>query len=208
MYLLGLRNYGLQFKHTVHNLGEEFILYTDYIISKIFRLCLLDKNIIKKNRYTATEYTFNNQFKLTTLLLNTYMNSTGELLIQLKSLVNEINSSELMLVYDDLLIKTGNIKASKIKLKTKHNGVLSIINQLVNSKIGGIRIGITKNKDIVTNEFVLSKIENIEIFHKVFYKYIIHMINLILENNNMNIDLLIKHLNNYSDISSENASNK
>lgn len=201
MYLLGLRNHGSQFKHTVHNLGEEFILYTDYIINQIFGLCLLEKNVIKKSRYTATSYTFNNQFKLTTLLLNTYMNATGELLIQLKSLINEINNSELVLVYDDLLIKTGNIKASKVKLKTKHNGVLSIINQLVNSKIGCIRIGITKNKEIVTNEFVLSKIHNIETFHKVFYKYIIYMINLILENSNINMDFLIKNLNNYNDIS-------
>lgn len=197
MYLLGLRNYGDQFKHTVHNLGEEFILYIDHVISKIFMSCLLNKNVIIKEKYKSTEFLFNNNFKITTLLLNTYMNSTGECLSQLKNIVDEINHRDIIIVYDDLLIPTGKIKTSKINFKTKHNGVLSIINQLLKSKIGCIRIGITKDPESITNEFVLSKIQNIEIFHKVFYKYIINMINFILENKISDFNILIKNLNNY-----------
>lgn len=197
MYLLGLRNHGDQFKHTVHNLGEEFIIYIDHVISNIFESCVINKNTITKNKYIYTEYVFNNKAKIITLLLNTYMNSTGDCLSQLKNLVEEINKSNLLLVYDDLLIKTGNIKTSRINLKTKHNGVLSIINQLFLNKIGCIRIGITKDPEAITSEFVLSKIQNIDIFHKIFYKYIIHMINTILENYIQDLDILIKNLNNY-----------
>ncbi len=176
MYLLGLRNYGEQFKHTVHNLGEEFIVHIEYVVSKIFASCLLEKNITTKNEYTLTDYLFNNNYKLSTLLLNTRMNKTGDFLSQLKPLVSKISSRGLILVYDDLLISTGNIKACKINLKTKHNGVLSVANQLFNSKIGCIRIGITKDKEIITSEFVLSKIKDIDVFHKLFYDYIIFII--------------------------------
>jgi peptidyl-tRNA hydrolase len=197
IFLIGLRNEGEDYKNTVHNLGEEFILRINSIVKKIF-YSYIDSEYVHNNiAYTEYGYKFNNDIVLKLILMNGFINNTGANLLNCTELVCKIKRNLLFIVYDDLLLPTGVFKACKIKLNTKHNGVLGIINNRITDEIYGLRIGITKNKDIITKDFVLSKI-SADMHSMYFYQYIIYLLDFLTDDNTLlNDDNFLKYLQQY-----------
>lgn len=86
----------------------------------------------------------------------TYMNNSG---IAVKAIMDYYNLSEkeLVVIYDDLDLPLGQIRIRESGSAGTHNGMKSIVNMLGTKNFARIRIGIAKQKEVDTIDYVLSK---------------------------------------------------
>lgn len=148
--IVGLGNIGEEYKNTKHNVGFS-------TIDKI------------ANNYNFPEWKEKNKYLFTKSKINdtdvilakptTYMNLSGEA-VQALTTLYKIKPDDIIVIHDDLDLKTGTIKTKQGGGTGGHNGLKSI-----DSKIGNnyhrIRIGISHPRDINPNQdvasYVLSK---------------------------------------------------
>lgn len=148
--IVGLGNIGKEYKNTKHNVGFS-------TIDKI------------ANNYNFPEWKEKNKYLFTKSKINdtdvilakptTYMNLSGEA-VQALTTLYKIKPDDIIVIHDDLDLKTGTIKTKQGGGTGGHNGLKSI-----DSKIGNnyhrIRIGISHPRDINPNQdvasYVLSK---------------------------------------------------
>lgn len=143
--IVGLGNPGKQYERTRHNSGFMAI---DKVAEK------LNLNIDKKEFAALT--TKNNQVIL--VKPQTYMNNSGEAVSQIMKYYH-IDINDLLIIYDDLDLKYGQLRLRLKGSSGGHNGIKSIINYIHSENFKRIRIGIEKNPLIETADYVLGKVE-------------------------------------------------
>lgn len=164
MYLVvGLGNPEGEYSNSRHNMGFD-------TINKIAEK--LDVKISReKYKGLYGETTINNE-KVILLKPQTYMNLSGDAIIQFKNFY-KIPDENIIIIYDDMDIEKGNIKIRKQGGPGSHNGMKSVIDVLNTDVFPRIRIGIGRPMfKEMTIAYVLEKIskEEREILDKAIDK--------------------------------------
>ena len=132
--IVGLGNPGKEYEHTRHNMG--------YDVVDLFASSLgfdIDK-VGFKGLYTKVKY-FNEDIIL--LKPTTYMNLSGDSIVLLKNYF-KIDIEDIIIIYDDMDTKVGNIRLKIKGSSGGHNGIKSIIANLKTEEFKRIRVGIGK----------------------------------------------------------------
>lgn len=151
MYIVvGLGNPGKKYDNTRHNVGFDFI---DYVASEYgitmnklkFKAIIGEKNI--------------NGQKVMLVKPQTYMNLSGESVREILNFYKDVDSTNLIVVYDDIDFEVGKTKIRKKGSAGTHNGMKSIIYQIQTDNFPRVRIGIGKPpfKDYDLADYVLGK---------------------------------------------------
>ena len=154
MYLVvGLGNPEGEYSNSRHNMGFD-------TINKIAEK--LDVKISReKYKGLYGETTINNE-KVILLKPQTYMNLSGDSIIQFKNFY-KIPDENIIIIYDDMDIEKGNIKIRKQGGPGSHNGMKSVIDVLNTDVFPRIRIGIGRPMfKEMTIAYVLEKISKEE----------------------------------------------
>lgn len=148
MVIVGLGNIGKEYENTHHNAGFMAIEQ----VAKANNLTFL---LEKKFQAYICEYFFEGK-KHYLVKPTTYMNNSG---LAVKSILDYYNLSQkdLIVIYDDLDLPLGQIRIRNSGSAGTHNGMKSIVNMLGTQEFARIRIGIAKQKEINTIDYVLSK---------------------------------------------------
>lgn len=142
MYLIvGLGNPGRDYEHTRHNVGFDAV---DKLAEK------LGVNVSKIKFKGLYGEGFLNGQKIILLKPSTFMNLSGESLIEAVSFFN-IPEENIIVIYDDVDIKVGRLRIRPSGSDGGHNGMKNIIYHLQSLNFPRIRIGIGKPKNDMVN---------------------------------------------------------
>lgn len=164
MFLIaGLGNPGLLYVKNRHNIGFKVInaisKSTEIKIGQTER-----KAKIGKGFYLGKEIILAKP--------RTYMNRSGESILSLAQLYN-IDTSRIIIIYDDLDLALGKIRIRSQGSAGGHNGLKSVINCLNTQDIKRVRVGINPGFKVADSaQFVLSNFnkEEHDIIEKVVQK--------------------------------------
>lgn len=150
--IVGLGNPGDKYKSTKHNVG---FLVIDKILEK------LDLNLDKEKFAGAyTKHKMENK-ELFISKPYTYMNNSGFFIYDICNFF-KISTNNILVIYDDIDTKIGNIR---IRLKGSsggQNGIKNIIQVFKTENIKRIRIGIGNPKNENLTDYVLSNFNSSE----------------------------------------------
>ena len=149
--IVGLGNPGKDYLNTRHNIGFMFVdNYLEYL-----------------NIQANWKEKFNGLYLLTKiknqdvlfLKPQTFMNLSGN---AVREFVNyyKIKAEDILVVHDDLDLEIGNFKLRQNGSSGGHNGIKNIIENIGTGEFKRLKIGISKNKQIDTKDYVLGKIRN------------------------------------------------
>lgn len=153
MYVIvGLGNPGRKYENTRHNIG---FITLDYLAQK-------HKIIINKIKHKALigEGTIEGK-KVIFVKPQTYMNLSGQSVREVMHYYKE-DIRNLIVIFDDIDIEVGKIRIRKKGSAGTHNGMRSIIYDLMSDEFPRIRIGIGKNPERKLTHYVLGKFEEEE----------------------------------------------
>ena len=145
--IVGLGNPGKEYENTRHNIG--YIMLDKYAQEK-----KVNKFSEKFNGLYAKIIIDNDQILLLKPL--SYMNLSGQVVKQYVDYY-KIKTEDILIIHDDLDLPCG-----KIKMKAKgscggHNGIRNIIDELKIEQFSRLKIGIGKNNNMDTKDYVLGK---------------------------------------------------
>lgn len=143
--IIGLGNPGEKYAGTRHNVGFEMI--EAFGKKYDFPIFTLEK---KFNAEISKE-------KETILVKpQTFMNTSGE---AVRSILDfyKLTPEDIVVIHDDLDIDLGEFKIATDSRSAGHNGVQNIIEKLGTQKFTRIRIGIGKNENMPSENYVLQK---------------------------------------------------
>lgn len=143
--IVGLGNPGRKYQHTRHNTGFMII---DMLSEK------LNQPIeTKKFQGLYTKFKYHGE-DIVLLKPETYMNESG---ICVQAMMNyfKIDPDDLLVIYDDLDMLPGSIRLREKGGSGGHNGMKSIIAHIGTQDFKRIRIGIGKDKNYQTADWVL-----------------------------------------------------
>lgn len=148
--IVGLGNPGKEYQKTRHNIG---FMVLDYFAER--------NNLdFSKNKFNGnyTEFKIENE-KVLLLKPLSYMNLSGEVV---KKYVDffKIPVSDILIIHDDLDINIGKYKLKEVGSSGGHNGLKNIELNLGTNKYKRMKIGISKDKNIDTKDYVLGKFSN------------------------------------------------
>ncbi|HXN54553.1 MAG TPA: aminoacyl-tRNA hydrolase [Mycoplasmatales bacterium] len=137
--IFGLGNHGVQFKDTRHNAGSEAL--------ENLKL-LFDKNSFNLKK--------NENWDVTFVKPKCLINESGK---YIKAFIKkfEINTNNIIVIYDDKSIEFGKIKFKKRGSSGGHNGIKDIINELGTEEFSRIKIGIGEYKGNDLKLWILQK---------------------------------------------------
>ncbi len=144
MYLIvGLGNPEPEYSNTRHNMGFD-------VINKISE----SSNIkVSKSKFDAL-YGMGeiNNKKVILLKPQTYMNLSGESIIKFKKFY-KISNKNIIVIYDDIDLKIGDIRLKPKGSSGTHNGMKSVIKNLKTEDFIRVRVGIgtPKHKEDIIN---------------------------------------------------------
>lgn len=150
--IVGLGNYGKEYKNTRHNIG---FMALDYYCNK--NNLSIDK---KKFKGLYTETNINGE-KVILLEPQTYMNLSGECVRDFVGYFH-IDIKDILVIYDDMDLDVGVLRLREKGSAGGHNGLKNIIEHLKTSEFKRIRVGISKDKNRNTIDYVLGKFSNDE----------------------------------------------
>ena len=158
--VVGLGNLGKEYNLTRHNVGFMFV---DYIAKKNnIDICK------EKTKYIYGEGIINGE-KVSIIKPNTYMNLSGEAIVQAKNWY-KVENDNIIVVYDDVDIPLGDVRYREFGSAGTHNGMRNIVENLSTQDIHRIRIGIenrdNKNQDLANYVLAKFKKEEIELLEK------------------------------------------
>jgi len=135
MYLIvGLGNPEKEYENTRHNMGFN-------VINKIAKDCDIKVSQSKfKGLYTVENI---NGKKIILLKPQTYMNLSGESIIEFKNFYKILNEN-IIVIYDDIDLEPGTIRIRKKGGAGTHNGMKSVIQHLQTEDFIRVRVGIGK----------------------------------------------------------------
>ena len=153
--IVGLGNPGKEYVHTRHNMGFEFLDY------------YLEQKGITSNWSNK----FNGLYLQTNLLgekiifvkPQSYMNLSGGVVRKYVEYFN-IDVSDILIISDDLDLMIGNFKLRDKGSSGGHNGLKDIEANLGTSVYKRLKIGISKNKDLDTKDYVLGRLSKEELY--------------------------------------------
>lgn len=150
MYLIvGLGNPENEYSGTRHNMGFDVLN------------CISKKTGIEINKSNFKAiYGMGNIGKEKVILAKpqTYMNLSGEAIIQIKNFY-KIENEKTIIVYDDMDLEIGEIRIRKQGSSGTHNGMKSVINCLGTKEFPRVRVGIGKpEKGYDLINYVIGKI--------------------------------------------------
>lgn len=152
MYLIiGLGNPEEEYSKTRHNMGFD-------VINKISNKYNIQVNKSKfQALYGSGEIEGN---KVILIKPQTYMNLSGEAVTKFKNYY-KVKHEEIIVIYDDLDIKTGIIKIRKKGGPGTHNGMKSVTTELGTDNFSRIRVGIGEDEKIGNMiDYVIKKVDN------------------------------------------------
>lgn len=143
--IVGLGNPGKEYKNTRHNVG--FMVLDQFALKHKF--------LFNKKKFNAAYAQINiNEEKILLVKPLQYMNLSG---VSIAKIVNffKIDYDDILIIHDDLDISLG-----KYKLKTGgndggNNGVKSIISCLQSNELKRLKMGIGKEKEYSSKDYVL-----------------------------------------------------
>ncbi len=149
--IVGLGNPGIEYQHTRHNIGADFIDF----IAKRYNL-----NFVEKFKGLFADFLNENE-KYFLLKPQTYMNNSGDS-VSLAVNFYKLPPESIYIVADDLDIPFGKYKIQMGKYPKSHNGINDVIDKLGYSNINFVRIGIEartplEKKLIKGSDYVLQK---------------------------------------------------
>ena len=157
--VVGLGNPDKEYAKTRHNVG---FMYLDYLFGS-------DKFKLNK-KFNAYEYEINiNGNKVLFIKPLSYMNLSGEVVNRYLEYY-KISIDNLLVIQDDLDIPVGKYKLMYNHGDGGHNGIKNIVLNVSSKEFLRLKIGISKNKEINTKDYVLGKFskEELEIINKTF----------------------------------------
>lgn len=190
--VVGLGNPGSRYALTRHNVGFMVI---DYLISQ--------NSLSEKERFGGLYSRL--KIKDEEIILfkpQTFMNLSGEPLVQIMNFF-KINIEDILVIYDDLDLKTGVIRLRENGGSGGHNGVKSIIQHLSSDSFKRMRIGIDKNPLIDSVDYVLGKLTKEEM--PLYKETIIKAANIVLDWPSLDYNRLMTKYNQKKEI--DNGSN-
>ena len=149
--IVGLGNPGREYLNTRHNVG---FMALDRL-AKVYNFSFHDVGI-----YRRASSIINGE-KVYFIKPLTYMNNSGE---AVKAVADyfKIDVSDILIIHDDLDLPVGTYKIKQKGSSGGHNGLKSIEEKLGTQEYKRIKIGISKNKNIETVDYVLGKFTPIE----------------------------------------------
>lgn len=152
--IVGLGNPGKKYEKTRHNIG--FMVIDELIRRNHW-------GPLKKSKFSGEHIEKHiNGEKIIVLKPLTFMNLSGKA-VQAITDFYQVDSSEVLVVYDDLDLPTGKIRLRQKGGHGGHNGIRNIIEQLGTKEFKRLRVGIGRPEDAtpVVN-YVLSPFSNNE----------------------------------------------
>lgn len=145
--IVGLGNYGGEYKNTRHNIG---FMALDFYAKK--NNLSIDK---RKFKGLYTETIIEGE-KVLLLEPQTYMNLSGECVRDFVLYFN-IDVKDILVIYDDMDLDVGVLRLREKGSAGGHNGIKNIIEHLKTSDFKRVRVGISKDKNVDTVNYVLGK---------------------------------------------------
>ncbi|MBE6149590.1 MAG: aminoacyl-tRNA hydrolase [Firmicutes bacterium] len=145
--IVGLGNPGKEYENTRHNTG--FMAIDEYA-----KINNIDFN---KNKFDGlyTDILVNNE-KVILLKPQKYMNLSGEVIYKYMDYF-KIKKEDILIIYDDMDLDVGTFKIRFKGGSAGHNGLKNIESNISSNEYKRIKIGISKNKNIDTVNYVLGK---------------------------------------------------
>ena len=144
--IVGLGNPGKEYENTRHNVG---FYYIDLFANKL--------NITFKEKFNAMyAKTKINDEDIILLKPQTFMNLSGESVIKFVNYF-KIKVEDIIVIHDDLDMDLGRIKLKENGSSGGHNGIKNIIFNLNSENFKRLKIGISKNNNFDTKDYVLGK---------------------------------------------------
>ena len=147
--IVGLGNPGKEYEKTRHNAG--FFVMDE--LCKLLNVEIADK----KFNALYTIYRLGAE-KILLVKPQTYMNLSGEAVLAFVKYY-DIDHKDIIVVHDDLDLPIGKIRLREKGSCGGQNGMRNIIDLLHTQEIKRIRVGISKNKQIETKDYVLGKVD-------------------------------------------------
>lgn len=145
-YIIGLGNPGNKYAHTRHNAGFD-------VVSVLAQRHGISLNIHKYGAKIGKGKIGANKVLL--CMPQTYMNRSGESVKAISKSLG-VRACQLILIYDDVDIKSGAVRVKSSGGAGSHNGMKSVIYSLNTDNFARVRVGIGKPKsDIV--DYVMSE---------------------------------------------------
>ena len=157
--IVGLGNPGKEYELTRHNIG--FMIIDNY--AKEYHI---DKFREKFHGLYAKVYRNGEYFILLKPL--SYMNLSGTVIKRLASFY-KIKPEDILVIHDDLDLPVGKIKVKFKGSSGGHNGIKNIIENLKTEIFPRLKIGISKNDNINTIDYVIGEFSSndLEIINKI-----------------------------------------
>ena len=147
MYIIaGLGNPGKQYENTKHNVG---FLTIDVLAEK------LGIRVSKIKHKALTGEDFISGEKVILVKPQTYMNLSGESIREILSFY-KADPERLVVIYDDIDLPMGSLRIRKKGSAGTHNGMKSIIYQIVSEDFPRVRIGIGGERKGDLADYVIS----------------------------------------------------
>ena len=147
MYIIaGLGNPGKQYENTKHNVG---FLTIDVLAEK------LGIRVSKIKHKALTGEGFISGEKVILVKPQTYMNLSGESIREILSFY-KADPERLIVIYDDIDLPMGSLRIRKKGSAGTHNGMKSIIYQIVSEDFPRVRIGIGGERKGDLADYVIS----------------------------------------------------
>lgn len=159
MYLVvGLGNPGDEYKNTRHNIGFEAI----DIMAEMYNTSI--ERVKFKGVYGETRIA---NEKVILLKPTTYMNLSGESVVQFANYYN-IPNENIIILYDDISLEVGKMRIREKGSAGGHNGIKSLISCLSTEVFPRVKIGVGKPEhDLVSHVLGKFKDEDMQKLKKV-----------------------------------------
>ena len=159
--IVGLGNPGKEYENTRHNIG--FMVVDNYILQKG-----INDNWKSKFNGLYLETIINSE-KIIFVKPQSYMNLSGGVVSQFVNFY-KIDINDILVISDDLDLLTGNFKLKSKGSCGGHNGLRDIEKCLGTPEYKRLKVGISKDNNVDTKDYVLSKISNddLKLYEKLY----------------------------------------
>lgn len=153
--IIGLGNIGKEYENTRHNLGfiaiDSIAEKYNIAFDKKKKKCIYGEGII-------------NGVKVSLIKPTTYMNLSGEAIVEMMNWY-KITPQDIVVIYDDVDLKFGDVRYREKGSSGTHNGMRNIIANIKTEEFARIRIGIENrgDKPIPLMDYVLQKFSKEEL---------------------------------------------
>lgn len=150
--IIGLGNPGSKYENTRHNVG---FMYVDHLAELTYT------SFTEKKNYQIADTRFEGE-RVLLLKPMTFMNLSGEAVHAVIKFY-KIDIEDIIVVYDDLDMDFGKLRAKYKSSSGGHNGIKNMISHLHTQEFMRIKVGIKNEHKRDVKSFVLSKLSKQEI---------------------------------------------